>query len=1580
MDKLTTPFADELITYRVSTDDTFVHTYNDMMTDASEVDIRSPHFVRDLNWRLKRIERSSKARELLYEKELATAYKNKWYAASLFWSSVEDQERPRRGVVRARRKSAIVRKIVFQCGDLRKADREVRDAIQRRARIERDKAEKKKVPKRDRPQFVRANRDKRVPDYTEEQSGRFLSGMLGVAGGLLGAKLYRTLRKSDVLMDTLSGFIDSLRRLVLNLKQQLGQILWAVPFVAVVYYAIQHYGVFEGPGYSLLMATMTTFVGTHIWSGISEFFPDRNAHLQMGNTDALSKLLATAFTFSIFKKRMSPVVITEFCKRISMIDRMSSGWDNFLSWTMQAVEAMVNLARKMFGRERVDLFKSTAKPTYDWARRIDKVNLGESTAANIDADKLDEMVELIRMGYGYKELYRGTKMTRYVDDYLVKITNLLQPYVGSLNARNNFRFEPAACMLYGPPGVGKTLMAMPLCAAVMLLSGLLPNGSTFDDVAKNVWQKGTSEYWNSYANQICLVMDDAFQSRADSTDKENEYLTLIRMIGTWSFPLNFADLASKGKVFFGSKFVFGTTNLPCIDSEAKIVLQEPAAVVRRLNFPYVLRLTNEFKQPNGMLDYGAFEAELVRCKMYRVGLDAFPWHIWEVARHDFLTGQSSNQYFPLRQMIVEIADDLRQRSMNHEVTKDFLVDFVGGFVATNEIEPQGMKGFSADGYISPFQRYGAEILKEIEGKKSNTLARDLLICAKGLVHEVRHNWSIWKTVKWSLWIGFAGGVGYTIVKSVFTSIWHVLKRLFGRGDKKSESVEADFQSNRPVAAKRYQKEHAVFQAVDTTIATNTYCNTYKMYMKMPDSGNGFVIGQVLFIMSDLAVIPEHFTATLKTMLLNEEIKKHQLIYFKNANQSQHVFDYTVEKFFSLPRYSMADSDVEFIRFDNVRAHRNIVSNFVREGDLKYLSGVRARLDICSVDDNKKLVDKSNRIVLVLDTIKYGSNLPIMHRKLDRYFGYCAPTSVGDCGAPLSIFDNSTYSGRSVIGLHVAGSPIRSTGYSSIVTQEMIDKAIVALSIISDKFIEDLSERGVQVQSGFTLPFNVEGSFLPIGTVQKAVVICPVTSYYPTKYYASLGEYSHMPAVLSPTYRDGELIYPMNNAVSPYSTQLLFYEQEWLDQAMHVAMKPLSLLTHDSSRRIYTFEESVLGIPQEKFRSIPRGTAAGFPYVYDVRNGKKEFFGEAQEYDLTNAKALELRKRVEHVVSSARDGIRLSHVYVDFLKDELRPIKKVEAVATRLISSAPLDYTISWRMLFGAFSSAVMRHHTISGMAPGICAYSDWDILAGMLSKKGDKCFDGDFKAFDSSEQPCVHERILTYINNWYGDSPADQLARRVLWLDLVHSRHIGGLGKDQRYIYQWNKSLPSGHPFTTIVNSMYALFMLVGAYISTTGDLIGYWDHVSSVTYGDDNNTNVDDSVCEEFNQQTVAEALSEEFSMVYTAGNKSAGFVPYTTLKETTFLKRGFSMIDNLWVCPLELESFLYTHYWCKNKKLESKILVDVLETALEELSMHDSDLWTEYAPQIMELFSQMKHVPNAQCIQSQYLMLVRSRTDNWY
>lgn len=1606
-----------------------------------------------------------------------------------------------------------------------KAKREERDVQQREAAKARAKMLHKQVPKREREADVKSKRDKRNPAF---QSSKFLSAAAGAGVAMLVGKLWKLMDRSERAVDAARGIIDHLRRTGEELKRHLGKALWHIPIVLTVFFAVKHYAGVNGLIASALVMALCKLLGPKLWSVVSEFFPEGGVRAQAGVSDVFNvapKLLATLFCFSVLGSKRHGT-ISEFCKRLSLLERMSGGWEVFLKWMLKAIEVLINYVRKLFGKERIELLKEVRSPIMEWAKRVDDILLGEATGAQLSADRIDEMVKLVQEGSAYKEICRGTSSAKFVDDYYVKIATALMPYNGSLNARKNHRQEPAMLMLHGSPGIGKTLMAMPLCAAIMLEGGLLPYSSTYDDIVKQIWQKGNSEYWNGYVGQKCLVMDDAFQQRADTSDKENDYMSVIRMVSTWSFPLNFADLASKGKIYFDSKFIFATTNLTSIDSEARIVIHEPDAVARRINFPYTIRVKDEFASDDGgsrRLNYRKFLQERMRSAEATNPLDKFPWHVWEAAEHNFLTGQTSNSWRPLKEVIQLVAADVRRRSASFQDEAENLRAFIGGYnseelrlaaekrvrdhmargaevpaigwqpdlgdwpqsVGADDVlgidvngvanvmvmpapEPAPVwEGVEEPEYEAEFQAgYRMRPDGTVEGFDLSILpadvavvARDLLlgksfnevaglnkpsveeetrayrrlimlvhpdrvvhftqpgasrdqacrICTeaarmlndaydrvcqgrrKNLADELFKSWEeqskLAKLAFFALGFVLAAMAMHFFVATLgflLRGVWNFVSSLFGSKKAKIKKTQKTTQqSNRPLTGTRkVGMRDPIFQSVDSsarTVAGNIYANTYKLYV--PSTGAGeLVVGQIMFLVDKLAVQPAHFSRTIRDMLADGEVTYETVLQLRNAGNHELTLNFSVKHYLELRRFAMSQRDVEFIDFGTVRAHKNIVGNFVKEADLKHLPGYRCRLDVCEVDNNKRIVSENSRKVYVVQSVARVDNVRAGGKLIERTWRYNAPTNVGDCGAPLCVLDSSLYNGRACMGFHVAGDVSRELGFAAIVTQDMIKEAMATLAVIDDQFEKDLADRGVSFQACNELPFQKKGSFLPLVTVDKPVVICPKTSYYPTDLFGSLGEYDCVPAHLSPVWKDGEIIYPMENAVAPYSSPVYIYEQPWLKQALHVAMTPLLALTKDMPRRLYTFEEATLGIPEVKFRSIPRGTAAGFPYIYDVRNGKKEFFGDGQQYDLTLPKAMELRARVEYILEQARKGVRLSHIFVDFLKDELRSSAKVEAVATRLISSAPLDYTEAWRILFGAFSSAVMRVHTRSGMAPGINVYTDASMLAEKLQEKGDKCFDGDFKAFDSSEQPVIHELILDAINRWYDDGPENALARRVLWLDLVHSRHIGGTGCDQRHVYQWNKSLPSGHPFTTIVNSIYSLFLLVAAYIARTGDMTGFWQHVSSVVYGDDNVSNVDDETAEVFNQVTVAETLEKEFKVRYTPGNKTGVFEPVTDLSQITFLKRRIVERDNCWLCPLELDSFLYTCYWCKNRKLEKSIMIDVLENALEELSMHDPRVWNEYAPKVAEILGMRNHVTRAIVEQDQYLALVRNRTDAWY
>jgi len=92
------------------------------------------------------------------------------------------------------------------------------------------------------------------------------------------------------------------------------------------------------------------------------------------------------------------------------------------------------------------------------------------------------------------------------------------------------------------------------------------------------------------------------------------------------------------------------------------------------------------------------------------------------------------------------------------------------------------------------------------------------------------------------------------------------------------------------------------------------------------------------------------------------------------------------------------------------------------------------------------------------------------------------------------------------------------------------------------------------------------------------------------------------------------------------------------------------------------------------------------------------------------------------------------------------------------------------------------------------------------------------------------------------------------------------------------------------------------------------------------------------------------------------------------------FFLTAKKWLCPLELTSFLYVHYWCKNRKLETQILISNLENSLEELSLHPQEVWDAHASDIKALLQTFGKTTNVPCDRQSYQALVLSRTEDWY
>lgn len=1492
---------------------------------------------------------------------------------------------------------------------VRSRGRHIRDMAQRHARAEFVEIKRKSEPKLSRLGRVKEERDKRSPLFTEEELDfdfsmlRLQSGLCGsvdeidwgsvafTAAGIAGtfgagygvAKLYaiieRILSKTEKAVDIGHSILDVFKSVRDQLKNFLGPIVWVVPALCILHWVWSNVSDKNRALFDVALLTISALVAAPLWAEVSIFFRrGEQLQLQAGGSGVIGKLLATAMSFAVFGEGGRNQT-SEFIRRIGSIERVASGTDALVDWLTTALQVLIDYCNIHFSTPSFILRKEKDLQLVQWVKDVERHELNSANMKSpITPEQFQVYVNLSKIGHELRDLYRGADTTtvRLIQQTLVTNFNLMRPLSGGTSS-GNFRMEPIMGLLLGSSGIGKTLVAETVCATILHLSGIL-SSNDMDSISSHIWQKGTSDYWNGYAGQECLVMDDAFQSRASPSDKDNDYINIIRMVGPWTFALNMADLESKGKFNFNAKFVFGTTNVASITSEAEKVIVSADAVARRIHYGYKMELKPEYSTSDRRLDYEKFTRERIECENYKTGIDRFPWHVWNIYKHDFYSGATSTEALSLKQMVIVISDALRERFSKHGEGRNRLTNFLDNL---NNTQPILERVVNLQGGGNVFRTClskawaATSLVSRVASKRVGTgliSSSEVFIKIYAGMKLDLANSKLWLRVSATLGIVLLAA---TLVGVVLKSFFNFLVHLFP-----PTVTKAKKQSNVLVRATPVKARHVAVQAgVNNDIANKIYRNVFKIIVKRP--GVAYPVGQLLYVQGNMAVQPAHFREALLDKINIGEFSREDIVYFTNAVQQEKTFTVTLGAYLDAPAFQpRSNCDVEFVKLQPNRATLQIVSAFLTESDLQNIDGESGRLDVCSIDEKLNLVPEKKRFIHAFPDIKRGLLNQQGYRN-DRVFIYKAQTIEGDCGSPMSITTNTSYQGRCLGGIHVAHDG--KNGYASVVTREMVMKASAHFLEVNDHFMTDLrstiAQCGVTVVDSDEQPFDEMGSFEAICQVSRPVVICPTTSYFKTEHFGKLGESGTSPVPLDRVWKEGGYVYPMANAVKPYSSPLLLYEQPWLKHVAYVAFKNIRVHIASKPKRLFTFEEAVLGIPELKFRSIPRATAAGFPFCYDLRDGKRAFFGSGAEYDLSNPLCGILKERVNFIISEAKANKRLAHVFVDFLKDELRSEAKVESVSARLISSAPLPYTIVWRMFFGAYQSACMREHTKTGMAPGICTYTEWHEVANFLRTKGERMFDGDFKTFDSSEQPVVHDLFLDHINDWYDDGEENALVRKVLWLDLVHSRHVGGKGKDQRHIYQWSHSLPSGHPFTTICNSMYSLFLMVASYHMST-KRFDFWEHSVTVVYGDDNVNSVDDEFSDLHNHITVRDNLKSGFNLTYTPGDKGSVPITTTTLEKIGFLKRRFVLEGGHWNCPLDVESFLFTIYWCKNKKLEKKIAVDVLEVALEELSMHSVELWERYAPNIASIQSEIGVESKAPLSREFYQNIIRSRSDSWF
>jgi len=807
-------------------------------------------------------------------------------------------------------------------------------------------------------------------------------------------------------------------------------------------------------------------------------------------------------------------------------------------------------------------------------------------------------------------------------------------------------------------------------------------------------------------------------------------------------------------------------------------------------------------------------------------------------------------------------------------------------------------------------------------------------------------------LNWARWIDLAlaaGGLflGYKVGVSIYAALTTKQAFIFSEGYKTATSKKSkkiDLQRLKEMCAPHTQMGRVADQQANDIAKSILLKNYYTITFPWAETVSGFGV----FICDNILMTPCHFATLAFNMAEQNPKLLSELVTLHKHNSGVKI---------SVPLAHYLDPS-------NVKT----MDSELWEGRDWWLSVIPSapkHKDIRDKFITQKMFDNMNRPDLCL-YVPPSSGNPIMQTwsgtgikghgltpkdkttglvyKIKNFIQYPCTTQVGDCGA-LCVLNDLSSGHRKLAGIHIAGNPTESVGFSC---------AVIADDLFAEtKHLELTIENDVEVQMASTLtekPSYPDGRFTKVADMPKAVYQSKRHRQIPTE---MRGDWS-LPALEPSVLGTKNGIDPMQLALTKFGKPQLWIDPEKIQLAVDDVFDTMNAAEKiPVSKRIYTFEEAVAGLEGEKdFGSINRQASAGFPYSYDSTykdSSKSFFFGKEDEYTF-DGPAIELKCEVENAIVQASKGHRMLWINIDKLKDEKLPLEKVVACKTRLYTCAALSVVIMMRMYFGAWCLSIRKNKIDNGFAIGTNRYSnDWQRIVHFLSRTSPSLNTigaGDFSAYDGSCQCMILLALVEIVNRWYDDGDVNARIRKTLWLEVCQSRH---LCVDQ--VVEWFGGNSSGNPLTTEVNCLYgqvAFRLMWMECFKSSDSIVHFRDHVALLNYGDDHLWAVSEEMAPVFNDQFLAENFGK-IGMSYTNETKSKEVFTVRDLEDVTFLKCGFRFEKLLGrtVSTLDMVSVCETPYWYAPAHGErEKVLTDAIDSSLCNLALHPPEVWEQYAP----------------------------------
>jgi len=185
----------------------------------------------------------------------------------------------------------------------------------------------------------------------------------------------------------------------------------------------------------------------------------------------------------------------------------------------------------------------------------------------------------------------------------------------------------------------------------------------------------------------------------------------------------------------------------------------------------------------------------------------------------------------------------------------------------------------------------------------------------------------------------------------------------------------------------------------------------------------------------------------------------------------------------------------------------------------------------------------------------------------------------------------------------------------------------------------------------------------------------------------------------------------------------------------------------------------------------------------------------------------------------------------------------------------------------------------------------------------------------------------------------------------------------------WKGSLASGHPLTSIDNSilnlaylMYSVWRAQG--FPEQGFFDQYHKNIVARVMGDDNRVSVSPLWKDYVSEQIMADGYAD-FGHVYTSDTKDGINDHFRSFEETTFLKRfmRYEPILQKYIYPLRLDVVLEMPLWTRGEGKDNvpseQQAISNADTMVRHLCYHDQETWDTWIPKFVKMYEEVAWQP---------------------